>query len=223
MSVLLDEVALNKALSKVEAHLNASEEQDDNPSMDDFDALQQAMMDRHGKVSEDVSTLYNQLAHCRTALFAMHTSRVKDRAMMLKLMQRLYREIQAAREDDAEDEASPYEGAASLTKAIAPNASRPVQVALTRKVVEWFGPRGGQAVAYDRELCAKMRLHKSITLDEEKRWRQFGLLHDRVDITNPKAMPDNQLYVPPTQAESFVRSLCPLMQSALARKMGLQR
>jgi hypothetical protein len=49
-------------------------------------------------------------------------------------------------------------------------------------VIEWFGPSGGQAVAYDRELCAKMRLHKSITLDEEKRWRQYGLLHDRVGL-----------------------------------------
>jgi hypothetical protein len=219
MSVLLDEVALNKALSKVEAHLNASEEQDDSPSMDDFDALQQAMMDRHGKVSEDVSTLYNQLAHCRTALFAMHTSRVTDRAMMLKLMQRLYREIQAAREDDAEDEASPYEGAASLTKAIAPNASRPVQVELTRRVINWFGPSGGQAVKYDRELCARLRFRKAISLEEEGRWKQFGLLHDRVDIKNPQAMPDEAYWAAANRGPGIVGQL-PLLAIAHMARQG---
>lgn len=221
MSVVLNETDLSKALDKVQAYMAASEKTDDGPTMQEFEALQYSLRDRDGEVGEHLDSVYAQLENVRQGLYALDSDRAKDRKTMLKLAQRLYDLIQQAKGKDIQDDASPYQGAATMAKSLFPTASRPVQIALTRKVIEWFGPKGGQQVAYDRELCAKMRLHKSITLDEEKRWRQYGLLHDRVDITNPKAMPQQEYYAPPTQAASFVNSLCPLMQSHLARKLGL--
>jgi hypothetical protein len=81
-----------------------------------------------------------------------------------------------------------------LTKAVAeflPAEGVPFSKALevTKAVVQAFGPRGGQRVPYDRELCATLRLCKSLSPDEERRWQQFHRLPDHVNIQNPQASP----------------------------------
>jgi hypothetical protein len=81
-----------------------------------------------------------------------------------------------------------------LTKAVAeflPAEGVPFSKALevTKAVVQAFGSRGGQRVPYDRELCAKLRLAKSLSPDEERRWQQFGRLPDHVSIQNPQPSP----------------------------------
>src|SRR5262249_1488320 len=60
---------------------------------------------------------------------------------------------------------------------------------ITKAVVQAFGPRGGQAVPFSRELCARLRLCKSITPDEEARWQQFHRLPDHIRLSSPQARP----------------------------------
>ena len=53
-------------------------------------------------------------------------------------------------------------------------------------VVKSLGARGGQAVPFDTELCARLRLCKSLTPEEETRWRNFHRLPDHVNVQAPR-------------------------------------
>jgi hypothetical protein len=44
---------------------------------------------------------------------------------------------------------------------------------------------GGQRVPYTSELCARLRLNKALTQSEERHWKQYGLLPDRINTQDP--------------------------------------
>ena len=165
MPVVLNENDLNKALAKLDAQLAPKE----SPSVEDFDSLAEDMVERDSMQTVRLGQLYTQLQHVRQALYALDSGQTTDRKRMLTLATELYNTIQRTRASEAEDEPSPYEGAARMAKSLAPTASRPVQMALARRVVEFFGPNGGQKVAYNRDLNVKLRFRKASSLDEEGR------------------------------------------------------
>ena len=74
---------------------------------------------------------------------------------------------------------------AQLTKALTPGLSHAEQVRAAAILKSWFGARGGQPIAYNRELCAKLRLCKAISPAEEARWYKWNRLPDDIDLANP--------------------------------------
>jgi hypothetical protein len=199
MPVVLDEVDLNKALAKLDAALTGGNA----PSSADLAALEKDIAtrdarqtDRSSRHGMQLAELSTQLAHIRKAVFALHDGQVGTRQLLLKAVSKLYRAIEGLRDTETVEDASPvpYEGAIRLTKALAPTASRPVQTALAKQIITWFGPNGGQKIPYERELCFKLRMHKSISFEEERRWQRHGILPDRVDTKAPTAMPENDYW-----------------------------
>jgi hypothetical protein len=83
-----------------------------------------------------------------------------------------------------------HEKPSPLTKAVASFLPPHATMAKAQQVTAWvyrsFGPRGGQQIAYDRALCARLRLTKSLSPDEEQRWRDFGRLPDHVNVQAPR-------------------------------------
>jgi hypothetical protein len=109
----------------------------------------------------------------------------------------------------------------SVSTFVQPGDSLAKAKRVTAWVVKSFGPRGGQQIAYDRELCAKLRLTKSLTPDEEARWKDFGRLPDRIDVRNPQPQPAAQAERNNSIMAQHVLAglgLSPLVFPALARR-----
>jgi hypothetical protein len=81
---------------------------------------------------------------------------------------------------------SRYMGVAQLTKALVPpGLSSAEQVRAAEILKSWFGASGGKRVPYSTQLCATLRLTKSISQDQERRWKAYGVLPDWVDTVDP--------------------------------------
>jgi hypothetical protein len=55
---------------------------------------------------------------------------------------------------------------------------------LLQTVRKLFGPRGGQAIAYDPERAWKLQAEGVITKSEADRWKKLGRLPDRVNLAS---------------------------------------
>jgi hypothetical protein len=74
-------------------------------------------------------------------------------------------------------------GVAALAKSLLPpGTSLADQVRAAQLLKSWFGSNGGQQVAYSSELCSRLRLSKSITSEQEARWRRSGRLPDWINV-----------------------------------------
>jgi hypothetical protein len=84
--------------------------------------------------------------------------------------------------------ANPALPLAQLTKSVTAGLglSHAGEVRAAALLKSWFGAKGGQSVKFDRELCAKLRLAKALSMDEENRWRKYQRLPDDVDIHHPQ-------------------------------------
>ena len=81
---------------------------------------------------------------------------------------------------------SRHAGVAALAKALLPaNTPMAEQIRAAQILKSWYGEKGGQAVQYTPELCAKLRLSKSITSEQESRWRKSNRLPDWVNVDDP--------------------------------------
>jgi hypothetical protein len=86
----------------------------------------------------------------------------------------------------AERQPSKHDGLAQLTKALLP-AGTPLaeQVRAAQLLKSWYGASGGREVAYSADLYSKLRLTKSITSEQEGRWKRTGRLPDWVNVADP--------------------------------------
>ena len=79
-----------------------------------------------------------------------------------------------------------HAGVAALTKSIMPRGSNREELVKAAQVLKrWFGQNGGQPRPYSAELASRLRLAKAISLDEERRWKLYGRLPERIDVTTP--------------------------------------
>jgi len=142
-------------------------------------------------VDDDIQRLHQRI----NALAQDSTSKDYVRRQLARLWDELDRKRHEWKADEVND--AHDTDTQSLIKSVASflpdNATRAQAERVTRWVFKSFGRRGGQALPFDRETCARLRLAKSLTSTEEANWRDYGRLPDHVDLVHPQASPTAQV------------------------------
>jgi hypothetical protein len=101
---------------------------------------------------------------------------------MYEALARLWRDVHHERAEAQMDAEEPDELTKSVASFLQPGDTRAHAQRVAQWVVKSFGRRGGQRLAYDRELASQLLCTKSITREEHQNWKTFGRLPDGVGL-----------------------------------------
>jgi hypothetical protein len=134
-----------------------------------------------GQMTDD--RVQDDLDEVKSVVKALYQARRGDRRSIVRLAKALDRVCDMVRPVRP---TSRYGGVAQLAKSVVPQGLAPSeQVRAAQILKSWFGERGGQQVPYTSDLCARRRLNKAITQEEERRWQSYHRLPDRINTQDP--------------------------------------